>query len=98
MVDNETRHIGAMVTTAEHKKQLALKSLRHCSDDEQFGELFPKLKREIDEKMAANPSKYETVDDCLVAEDKKLWLYSSLAAGAVLVVAVIIVAVKMISK
>ena len=87
-----------MVRSDAYKKQMALKSLRHCSNDGQFGEMFPELKQEIDEKLEANPSKYETADDCLVAEDKKLWLYSSLAAGAVLVVAVIIVAVKMISK
>ena len=98
MVDNDFVHTGAMQRSDAYKKQLALKSLRHCSDDEQFGELFPELKREIDEKLAANPSKYETADDCLVAEDRKLWLYSSLAAGAVLVVAVIIAAVLVTSK
>ena len=89
---------GAMVRSDAYKKQMALKSLRHCSDDEQFGELFPELKQEIDGKLAANPSKYEAADDCLVAEDKKLWPYSSLAAGAVLVVAVIIAAVLITSK
>ena len=92
MVDNETRHIGAMVTTAEHKKQLALKSLRHCSDDEQFGELFPELKREIDGKLAENPEKYAASNSILlVAEYIKGCLFKIGVIALVVVAAYIVI-------
>ena len=91
MVDNDFVHTGAMQRSDEYKKQLALKSLRHCSDDSQFGELFPELKQEIDGKLEANPDKYEAADDKLIAtEDKDAWLIPLL--GTIMFVAVISIA------
>ena len=58
MAENETDHIGGINQTEEQRTQLALKSLKHCSDDEQFGKLFPEIKEEIDEKLKADPKKY----------------------------------------
>ena len=67
---------GAMVRSDAYKKQMALKSLRHCSDDEQFGELFPELKQEIDGKLAENPEKYAAADNKLVAaENVKYFMF-----------------------
>lgn len=51
MAKNESDHIGSIKQTEEQRRQLALKSLRHCSDDEQFGKLFPEIKEEIDKKF-----------------------------------------------
>ena len=76
MVDNASHFDrGAMIRSEEYKKQLALKSLRHCSGDERFGELFPELKQETDDKLAANPDKYEAANNKLLAfEDIKYFL------------------------
>ena len=51
MVENDKTSVGAMNETEEKRKELALKSLQHCSNDEQFGILFPEVKKEIDEKL-----------------------------------------------
>ena len=100
MVDKDTYHIGAMHRSDKYKKQLALKSLRHCSDDEQFVELFPELKQEIDEKLTANPEKYEAADDSLIVtedklvatEERKSRLYPLVIAAIVFAVSVLIIA------
>ena len=57
MAENETDHIGGINQTEEQRRQLALESLRHCSDDEQFGKLFPDIKEEIDGKLKLHPKK-----------------------------------------
>ena len=61
MAENETDHIGGINQTEEQRTRLALKSLKHCSDDEQFGKLFPEIKEEIDEKLKADPKKYGVI-------------------------------------
>ena len=58
MAENKTSHAGADNQTEEQRRKLALKSLRHCSEDVQFGKLFPEVKKEIDEKLKSHPKKY----------------------------------------
>ena len=91
MVDNASHFdAGAMVRSEEYKKLLALNSLRHCSGDDQFGELFPELKQETDEKLAANPDKYEAANNKLLAfEDIMAWLFY---IGIVVLVVLVLVA------
>ena len=52
MVEDNCDHIGGLEGTVEQRRELAVKSLRHCSRDEQFGQLFPGVKKEIDEKIS----------------------------------------------
>ena len=54
MVENDEMSVGATNETEEKRKELALKSLQHCSNDEQFSVLFPELKDEIDEKLKSD--------------------------------------------
>ena len=58
MAENKTGHIGGIKQTEEERRKLALKSLRHCSEDVQFGKLFPEVKKEINEKLKSHPKKY----------------------------------------
>ena len=51
MADNEWNHYGGRNDSEEQRKQFAIESLQHCSDDAQFGELFPEVKQEIDIKL-----------------------------------------------
>ena len=51
MADNEWNHYGGRNDSEEQRKQFAIESLQHCSNDAQFGELFPEVKQEIDEKI-----------------------------------------------
>ena len=51
MAQNDGKSVGSLNETEEKRKELALKSLHHCSNDEQFGILFPAVKEEIDEKL-----------------------------------------------
>ena len=51
MDQNDRKTIGLLDETEEKRKELALKSLHHCSKDKQFGKLFPDIKNEIDEKL-----------------------------------------------
>ena len=43
--------VAALKETGEKRKELASKSLQHCSNDKQFGVLFPEIKEEIDENL-----------------------------------------------
>ena len=43
--------VGSIHESEWKRKELALKSLQHCSNDKQFGVLFPEIKEEIDEKI-----------------------------------------------
>ena len=51
MADNEWNHYGGRNDSEERRRQFAIESLQHCSNDAQFGELFPEVKQEIDEKI-----------------------------------------------
>ena len=54
MADNEWNHYGGRNDSEERRRQFAIESLQHCSNDAQFGELFPEVKQEIDEKIKLN--------------------------------------------
>ena len=54
MADNDWNHYGGRNDSEEIRKQFAIESLQHCSNDAQFGELFPEVKQEIDEKIKLN--------------------------------------------
>ena len=54
MADNDWNHYGGRNDSEEQRKQFAIESLQHCSNDAQFGELFPEVKQEIDEKIKSN--------------------------------------------
>ena len=56
MAQNDTNSVGSLDETEEKRKELALKSLHHCSKDKQFGKLFPDFKNEIDEKLKLQES------------------------------------------
>ena len=51
MAENDSKSIGAIEETVEVRKELAAMSLQLCSEDEQFGRLFPEIKKEIDDKL-----------------------------------------------
>ena len=55
MFFDDSMGVGGLDRTEEQRKEYALKSLKHCSKDEQFGELFPKIKEEIEEKLKSDP-------------------------------------------
>ena len=57
MAENDRKSVGAMNETEEQRKELAQKSLQNCSNDEQFADLFPELKKEVDEKLKSNLEK-----------------------------------------
>ena len=54
MADNEWNHYGGRNDSEERRRQFAIESLQHCSNDAQFCELFPEVKQEIDEKLKQN--------------------------------------------
>ena len=58
MAENKTGHTGGVKQTEDQRRKLALGSLRHSSEDKQFGRLFPEVKKEIDEKLKMHPKKY----------------------------------------
>ena len=94
MVDKDYGHVGGISRSNNYKEQLALKSLRHCTDDVTFSELFPELKQEIDEKLASNPGKYEAYDDKIIeSEDKHSPLFK--IAMGVMVVSIVYCCAKM---
>ena len=63
MVEDETNHIGGLDRSEDERKQLAVTSLEHCSNDLQFGQLFPAVKKEIDEKLSAKKMTSAVSDD-----------------------------------
>ena len=51
MTDDDSDHYEGISGTEKERKELVSRLLRHSSEDEQFGILFPEIKREIDEKL-----------------------------------------------
>ena len=50
-ISSNSLGVGALQETEEKQKELAPKSLLHCSNDNQFGVLFPEIKEEVDAKL-----------------------------------------------
>ena len=54
MADNDWNHYGGRNDSEEERKQFAIESLQHCSNDAQFSELLPEVKQEIVENIKLN--------------------------------------------
>ena len=65
MAENKINYEEGINETEKIRKQLALKSLRHCSNDELFKELFLEIKQEIDEKPDSDSESDSKKYDCL---------------------------------